>query len=144
MPLMCEDCFSQYNIKHRSGLYCKECGGELVEIDENFIEAIILLNEKGYYTDFCCSGHPNAKDCHDAYISFESDVILPYLPTEYLYDKDRYSHIDFSELNIDHFAIRIEFEEQKNLVKLQKEILESAINVLDWAISLPNRNSIGG
>jgi hypothetical protein len=140
MPLMCEDCFSQYNIKRRSGLCCKECSGELVEIDENFIEAIILLNKKRYYTDFCCSGHPNSKDCHDAYISFKNDIILPYLPNGYMYDKDRYFYIDFSKFDIDHFAIRIEFGET-DLIKLQKEILESAINVLDWAISLPDRNN---
>ena len=137
---MCEDCFSQYNIKRRSGIYCKECGGELVEIDENFIEAIILLNKKGYYTRFCCAGHPNTKDVHQSYIMFEDGSLLPYLPKGYLYDKDRHTHIDRSECDDRGLSIRIEFEERDDLFKLQKEILENAINVLDWAMSLPDRN----
>jgi hypothetical protein len=139
MPLMCEDCFEQYNIKRRSGLYCKECDGNLVEIDENFIEAIILLNKKGYYTMFCCAGHPNPKDVHSAYIMFEDGSILPYLPKGYLYDKDLTPNINYENSWDKGYGVRIYFKND-DLPKLQKEILESAINVLDWAISLPDRN----
>jgi len=143
MPLMCEDCFSQYNIKRRSGIFCKMCGGELVEIDENFIEAIILLNAKGYYTRFCCAGHPNPKDVHNAYIAFDDGKSLPYLPKEYKYDKDLRPNDNYENSWSKGYAIRIHFCND-DLSKLQKEILESAINVLDWAISLTNRNDIGG
>jgi hypothetical protein len=136
---MCKNCYEQYNIKRRSKLFCKKCGCELVEIDENFIEAIILLNKKGYYTCFCCSGHPNNKDCYHAYISFEDGLILPNLPSKYMYDKDRWPDINFLKHNCDGYAIRIEFEEKENLIKLQKEILISAINVLEWAEKLPHR-----
>lgn len=142
MPLMCEDCFSQYNIKRRSGLYCKYCGGNLVEIDEIFIEAIILLNEKGYYTKYCCSGHPDPKGFHGAYISFYDGGCLPFLPDGWMYDKDRWTHIDFSKHLDSGLAIRIEFSDAEDLVELQREILQKAINVLDWAISLPDINDV--
>ena len=125
MTLMCEECFEQYNIKRRIGLYCKICGGYLVEIDENFIESIVLLNMKGYYTNYCCSGHPNPKLVPNAYIQFEDNIILPYLPKDFLYDKG-YKN-----------TIRISFPENEEMIKLQYNILQSAINILEWAESLP-------
>jgi hypothetical protein len=138
---MCEYCFEQRDIKRRSGTYCKTCGGYLVEIDENFIQSIILLNTKGYYTNYCCSGHPKNKDVHSSYISFYDGLTLPYLPIEYKYDKDLYPQVDFSDHTGHGFCIRYEFKNKENLVELQKEILSSAINVLEWAESLPD---IGG
>lgn len=138
MTLMCEECFEQRNIKKRNGLFCKICGGCLVEVDENFIEPIIMLNKKGYYTKFCCSGHPNGNIYAGAYISFEDGSILPYLPIGYMYDKDIFTNIDFSEHNNNGLTIRCEFGNKDNLIELQKEILLSAINILDWAKSLPD------
>ena len=34
---------------------CNENG--FCEIDDNIADAIAMLNKKGYYTAFCCSGH---------------------------------------------------------------------------------------
>lgn len=33
------------------------CEGSVVEIDELMVPTIKLLNEKGYMTEYCCSGH---------------------------------------------------------------------------------------
>ena len=35
----------------------KDCYGDVVEIDDNIFHPIQTLNNKGYITDFCCSGH---------------------------------------------------------------------------------------
>jgi hypothetical protein len=34
---MCSDCFEIDYRKRRSRIYCKKCGGNLEEIDDNFI-----------------------------------------------------------------------------------------------------------
>ena len=33
-----------------------------VDIDEKIVNAIKILNEKGYTTRYCCSGHPENLD----------------------------------------------------------------------------------
>ena len=51
------------------------CGyGPVVEIDELMIPTIIALNDKGYETSYCCSGHFYDK-CSAPYIAFSCDVI---------------------------------------------------------------------
>ena len=48
------------------------CYGTLVEIDEMIAPMIRELNNKGYITDFCCSGHPGSTSCSSySYISFK-------------------------------------------------------------------------
>lgn len=32
-------------------------GGDVVKLDEMIAPSIILLNQKGYFTKYCCSGH---------------------------------------------------------------------------------------
>ena len=52
------------------------------EVDDLIAPAISLLNQKGYLTTFCCSGHVNIDPCLErAYIAFEFGVITPeFLP----------------------------------------------------------------
>ncbi len=45
-------------------------GGDIVELDELIAPAIILLNQKGYFTKYCCSGH--WYNPYSPYIYFES------------------------------------------------------------------------
>ena len=47
------------------------CKCELTEIDELIFPIIKILNDKGYHTDFCCSGH-SWDDYDKAYIKFYS------------------------------------------------------------------------
>ena len=52
--------------------------GSCFEVDDFIAPAISILNQKGYLTAFCCSGH--AEDPHDpelAYIAFEFGGITP-------------------------------------------------------------------
>ena len=55
---LCLDCFEVYNTPFE---HCPKasCDGQVVEIDELILPAIIEFNKKGYITEFCCSGHMN-------------------------------------------------------------------------------------
>ena len=109
--------------------------GNLVEIDENLLESIILLNKKGYTTDYCCSGH--IFDACSAYISFFSQIILPSLPNGFDYDWNIHPVINKEkQLENGHYAIRKSLVENNNILK-QKEILQAGLDVLDWAMNLP-------
>ena len=56
MAYVCLECNEIYTEK--MGRCPKaSCCGEVVEVDELMIPTIIALNEKGYVTDYCCSGH---------------------------------------------------------------------------------------
>lgn len=57
MAYVCMDCYEVYDMELK---YCPKatCGGtEVVEIDDLMMPIIIELNQKGYCTDYCCSGH---------------------------------------------------------------------------------------
>ena len=139
MLLMCSDCFEVDYRKRKYGIYCKKCGGNLEEIDDNFIQAISLLNKKGYTTKFCCSGHPKNDHINESYIFFEKSIVLPHLPNGYKYEEDIYpqiDHTDWQKMNGIHTCIRTKFDDGNPII-LQKSILQNAINVLDWANLLP-------
>jgi hypothetical protein len=144
---MCTECFTPYDKKWHHNLVCKNCGsyGTLVEIDEIFLESIIILNKKGYKTNYCCSGHLIKEGA--SYIAFPLNIILPFLPNDFIYskvqDKALYPHIDWDkrELDINQYSI-MKIVNTKDITARQKEILKSAINVLDWAIALPVYESI--
>jgi len=52
-------------------LYCDN--REMFEIDENMIPIIIKLNDKGFKTKFCCSGH--VFEPLDIYVKFDDNLI---------------------------------------------------------------------
>lgn len=79
MPNVCLGCWEMYRI---SLDYCpkKSCYAcPVVEIDELMYPIIKILNDKGYATDNCCSGHVY-HNSHSAYISF-GDFIQEELDT---------------------------------------------------------------
>lgn len=71
MVYLCLDCYEIYKIPLQN---CPKasCNGQVIEVDELMLPIIILLNQKGYYTEFCCSGHIyEGKECYP-YIAFDS------------------------------------------------------------------------
>ena len=60
---VCLECWQVFDYRIVPNLgeggYCpvKGCLGEIIDLDENFIAVIKTLNEKGYETFGCCSGH---------------------------------------------------------------------------------------
>ena len=87
MPCLCLECFEVYGDEamfktkydYDTEMYCpkKSCEGSVIEVDELLLLSIKTLNQKGYITKFCCSGH-----VHDSYpqpyIAFEDDIDLPF------------------------------------------------------------------
>ena len=49
------------------------------DFDEGIIDILITLNEKNYFTNYCCEGHLNNKNEWNGYISF----VYPYSFKEY-------------------------------------------------------------
>ena len=73
--------------------YCPKsgCMGPVEEIDELMLPIIIMLNKKGYRTDFCCSGHlvNDLTERNSAYISFVDlppEIKMPALPRPWYWD----------------------------------------------------------
>lgn len=71
MAYMCLECYEIYNM---SLPYClkETCNcGQVIEVDELMLPTIMILNQKGYCTEFCCSGHAYQGYC-SPYILFNS------------------------------------------------------------------------
>lgn len=68
-----------------------DCGGELIEVDELLIPAVWMLNQKGYMTESCCSGHYTSRDCR-TYIKFENGIDIPSVPDGFTKD-NRGGHV---------------------------------------------------
>ena len=83
--LFCLGCHTIYdNLKYNEELSYQICPidgcyGKVIETDELITPTIMLLNKKGYYTDYCCSGHWYDSSCN-IYISFDCDIKLPFYP----------------------------------------------------------------
>ena len=65
--------------------YCNDEDADMFEIDEYMINPIKALNEKGYYTKFCCEGHvyssyvQDVSGIYDAITDGTVDAVFPYI-----------------------------------------------------------------
>ena len=111
-----------------------------VDIDEKIVNAIKILNEKGYTTRYCCSGHPENLDKikkdktnMGTYVAFDSDIIfidngVPENWTQPINVPGMYRY--FTDEEIDNFT-------PNQLIDLAMKELE------EWANNLPeNRFAI--
>jgi len=106
-----------------------KCLGSVVEIDELMFPIIKILNKKGYYTRYCCSGHIYHIST-TTYIKFQEGVKLPNLPNDFKADKDNFR---------DGLTIRKDYiQYQEDEVKLYEEILKSSLVLMAWANKLPS------
>lgn len=111
------------------------------EVDPKIAHAIILLNDKGYETKYCCSGHPEElfKDgTHDGityynmgtYVSFKNRDILKDCPDNWVLMNIGGMYRFFTQEEIDTFSL-------DQLIDLaMKELLDFAkklppINIYD-------------
>ena len=111
------------------------CDGPVIEVDENLIPTIRMLNDKGYTTTYCCSGHPwtsvHVLGRAFAYIAFEGDINqseLAPLPKRWKFDKDSQTGV----------IIRAEYR-SPDIISLQREILDGTIGIAKWADGLKPR-----
>ena len=128
---LCLNCFevysNEYRYDRRDYNFCPKlgCDGEVVEIDELMIPVVKTLNEKGYCTEYCCSGH-YGDGYTNTYIKFSEWVELPEeLPDGFVYEERgnviRKNYVD-------------------NLHPNQKyiEILNTTKDLIEWADNLPD------
>jgi hypothetical protein len=102
------------------------CGGEVVDIDDDILETIQLLNEKGYQTNYCCAGHTWGGE---PYIVFSPNV----------HEKTFLSlPIDFTAVTASGGRIKI----FKNIyadsdIDRLRLLNEASLDLLKWASTIP-------
>ena len=98
------------------------------EVDDKIAESIIKLNNKGYETAMCCSGHPDEEEMIP-YVMFNKFVshVIEYIPHTWVIDKR------FEEL-----VIRRYFTSEEKEIFTKEQLVDIAAKELDsWVDSLP-------
>ena len=98
------------------------------EVDDKIAESIIKLNNKGYETAMCCSGHPDEEEIVP-YVMFTKFVSygIEYIPYAWVIDKR------FEEL-----VIRRYFTSEEKEIFTKEQLVDIAARELDnWVDSLP-------
>ena len=98
------------------------------EVDDKIAESIIKLNNKGFETTMCCSGHPDEKEIIP-YVMFNKFVshVIEYIPHTWVIDKR------FKELVIRRF-----FTDEEKEIFTKEQLVDIAARELDnWVDSLP-------
>jgi hypothetical protein len=98
----------------------------VAEVDDLFMPIIISLNKKGFFTDYCCSGH--YYEHPESYITFHTryDFEQIGIPEGYILSKASNS-------------IRREFiQSSLNDPDAHRAILLNALSVLKWTEELPD------
>lgn len=99
------------------------CCGIIFECDEEMLVPISILNEKGYITEFCCSGHIYDTS-NSGYIMFADNEYIPYTtPQGWTIDNDGRT-------------IRYEFSKNATIFKKVKERHKKIENLLKWCEEL--------
>ena len=130
---LCPACGNVYdgdflNIEDRfEGGYCPiaSCGCRVFEIDEDMIEPITNLNQKGYATEFCCTGHLYDGSL-GAYIKFKHRLCTPKtVPKGWYADADD-----------NYTCIRADIK-GKTFDQRRKCIFRNMTNLIEWSRELP-------
>lgn len=130
---LCNGCGSVY--KEEDGKYKDElrrchnilCSGRVFEVDELMIMPIKLLNQKGYTTLFCCSGHIERGYC-GGYISFALGKEPKTVPKGWYMDDKRCIRYDFPK------------KYRTNTEDRNTSILKNMMALDKWCKELPNKN----
>lgn len=116
------------------------CGcDKVIEVDELMLPIIMELNEKGYATDSCCSGHFYDK-YSTPYIMF-SDCVFEDLNNEEIAElfsnlPDPW-HIDEIAFRSGYFCIRARMLDGMNRTEMHKYIVNANIALLEFVDKLP-------
>ena len=137
MAYVCLECGEIYTEKMAR---CPKasCYGRVVEIDELMIPTIIALNDKGYVTDFCCSGHFYDRNVPYIFFSpfifeiFEEDELrelFKNLPEPW--------YIDEGDVDDGYFCIRARMLDGMSDIEAFKYITDLNIKLLEFVKELP-------
>ena len=124
--LLRTDLYSAYNMPcPKTG-----CSGSMFEVDELMLPTIKILNEKGYTTKFCCSGHYYHSPS-SGYLWFEEWVELPNLPKGFSIDKNTKVGICIRPTRA------FDRNHYKSTYKDFSIICDEAKSLFEWAVNLP-------
>lgn len=131
--LLCLNCYETFHKEclspnHRDEYICPKtsCAGDLIDLDDMMITPIKILNQKGYHTTFCCSGHSYEKH-PNAYISFYKP-----LPNDIKIEGCWY--IDDNRCSIR----TLDAEDYKTEYEKYRYILLYLHELIDWVQTLPD------
>lgn len=137
MAYVCLECGEIYTEKMER---CPKasCYGEVAEVDELMMPIIIKLNDKGYITDYCCSGH-----FYDRNVPY---ILFSYLVFE-IFDEDELRklfeglpdpwYIDEGDANNGYFCIRARMLDGMSDVEALRYITDLNIKLLEFVDTLP-------
>lgn len=136
MGYLCLSCYETYEIPLQN---CPKtsCYGCVAEIDDLILPTVMMLNQKGYCTKFCCSGHTYDKACYP-YVMFDSFL-------NEILDEDEFNKV-FKELPepwyiesgiSDTKTLRCKIETD-NIIESQKLICDANLKLLDFVNTLPS------
>jgi len=97
-----------------------DCCGSIFEVDEEMIIPIKVLNDKGYATQFCCSGHLYGTP-GEGYIQFYNDYIPTTAPKGWIIDGN---------------SIRYRFSKNATAIKKLKERHSKIEALVKWCDEL--------
>ncbi len=116
---LCTKCWN--NVKH---CVCKKFPTTFTDVDELIQPAIILLNRKGYFTNFSCEGH--SWQDSEAYVSFVVHYKLPIPLPEYWYKEGSIIRLNYKNAARDN----------ENFTEVRERKMQEFAT---WAESLPVR-----
>ena len=125
----CETIFEDYLEAEINYCPIRECGGEVIDIDDNMFEIYLILNEKGYWTENTCSGHSYSQ-LPRTYIQFREDIPFSKLPKDYILNEHREITKETKAL------ISRSYNRELSRKDLQITIWESLRDLLIWAEEL--------
>ena len=140
MAYVCMGCYEIYwaNLGYCPKVTCH--GSEVVEIDDLMVPIIIKLNQKGYCTDFCCSGHAYS-DYSSPYIAFsdfmeeifedgEFEELCEKLPAPWRLE------VNTNPNKVRKFCFRCEVKDD-TLLKRYEKIVMANLDLLKFVEELP-------
>lgn len=140
MGYICLSCYNEYykdglNLTGNNGYKYRcplcTCGDlNVVEIDDILLPIIKKLNQKGYITQYCCSGHTYEGDTN-TYIAFDNDTIPKTIPKDFiLEDEDYYKKNNWTFIG-NMMCIRKGYEDIPK-DKLYEELLKTHLDLMKW------------
>ena len=115
--LVCSECFKPKG-------ECN-CNKPFIEIDDEIVDIIRILNEKGYITEFCCAGHIERR-IFQCYIKF----VVPYeFKTKPRYFKINMKHTIENVVYQKEWEKKTEKEKESHARKVRNSLLK-------WAVAL--------
>lgn len=110
---------------------------EWIVLDDQMVAPIIILNKKGYTTEFCCSGHVY-ESLIASYVRFKEPIFRLQelmLDSKYILDPNIFS------IESDYKTVRINdlYKDESDPLIAQRLMNRFCEELLEWAMKIPDR-----